>query len=288
MPSELNKFAPAVFVFLWSTGFIGAKFGLPYAEPFTFLGIRFLIVCAFLLLIVLLSRAPWPKQPALVFHLAISGILIHAIYLGGVFAAIFHGISAGVSAVIVGAQPIITAILVGPLLKEKIRPKQWLGFLLGFVGVTLVVWKNLDLSGTDVLGFTLCIAALFGITLGTIYQKRFCSAMDLRSGGLIQYIAALMVLAACAFAFESRTVVWTSEFIFALSWLSIVLSVGAISLLMILIRQGASAKVASFFYLVPPTTAIMAFIIFDETLALTAIFGITLTAVGVLLVNSTK
>ena len=287
MPTRLSVLTPTVFVLLWSTGFVGAKFGLPYAEPFTFLAIRFSIVAIILFVIVLIFRAPWPSRPMMYFHLAVSGILLHGIYLGGVFAAIHHGVSAGVSAVIVGAQPVLTAILIGPLIKERVGVLQWLGILLGFAGVALVVWEKLDLNGADTTGFALCVMGLFGITLGTIYQKHHCTNMDLRSGSLVQFTATLVFIWCCAWWLESGIIQWSPPFFFALAWLSIVLSVGAITLLMLMIRHGAAAKVASLFYLVPPVTALMAFFLFDETLASTALSGMAMTAIGVILVNKT-
>lgn len=286
-PQLLNRAAPMLFVLLWSTGFIGAKFGLPYAEPFSFLAIRFAIVCSLLLLITLISRASWPTSKMAYIHISISGLLIHGCYLGGVFAAIDLGVSAGTTAVIVSAQPILTAVLAGRLLGERVKPLQWLGFVCGFIGVALVVWEKINFSSSQLLGFSYCIAALLAITFGTLYQKRYCGEMTLRSGSLIQYMAAGIMLSVLALCFEQSDIIWTGDFIFALLWLSFVLSIGAISLLMLLIRNGAATKVASLFYLVPPATAVIAFFMFDERLAAVALMGIALTALGVALVNKT-
>ncbi len=276
---------PALFVFLWSTGFIGGKLGLPHAEPMTFLAIRFAIVAAGLTLVALLFRARWPRDWRQIAHLAVVGLLLHGFYLGGVFAAIHDGVEAGTSALIVGIQPIVTAILAGPVLGERVTRRQWLGFLLGLCGVALVVEQKLGLGLGTPFGMGLCVMALFGITLGTLYQKRFCAAMDLRTGNAIQFAAAFAMTTVLAFAFETRVVHWTPEFIIALAWLVIVLSFGAITLLMVLIRQGAASRVASLFFLVPPSAALIAWPLFGETFGLVAIIGMVLVVIGVALVN---
>ncbi|WP_043744366.1 DMT family transporter [Paramagnetospirillum magneticum] len=278
---------PGVFVLLWSTGFIGAKYGLPYAEPFTFLVLRFVIVIILLGAVVGLCRARFPTDPKLWLHLAVSGLLVHAIYLGGVFAAIRLGVPSGLTALVAGLQPLLTAAVVGPLLGETVGPRQWGGLALGLVGVALVLSTRLtgvsfDGFGWD--GMAFAVAALLGITGGTLYQKRFCTGMDLRTGTLIQYSAALAVTAPVALATETMSIQWTLPFILALGWLVLVLSLGAISLLMTLIRLGEAAKVASFFYLVPPMTALLAWLLFDEALTPVALAGMAATAVGVALV----
>ncbi len=278
---------PGVFVFLWSTGFIGAKLGLPSAEPMTFLALRFSLVSACLLAFVLIVRAPWPQSWAAAGHIAIVGLLLHGVYLGGVFASIDLGVEAGVSALIVGVQPLLTAVAAGPVLGERVTPRQWLGLLLGFLGVTLVVWQKLALGLGTPLGMSLSVLALFGITAGTLYQKRFCSEMPLRSGNAIQFAAATLATGLLAFGFESRIIDWTPEFVFAMAWLVIVLSFGAVSLLIILIRRGAASRVASLFYLVPPSTAILAWLIFDERFGPLALAGMALVVLGVALVNLT-
>ncbi|MDO8606247.1 MAG: DMT family transporter [Phaeospirillum sp.] len=278
---------PGVFVLLWSTGFIGAKFGLPYVEPFTFLVLRFVVVIAVLAAVILVTKATWPRDPRLIGHLMVSGILVHAIYLGGVFGAIRHGVPAGLVALVAGLQPLLTATVVGPLLGERVGGRQWVGFGLGLIGVAMVLSTRLtgvsfDGFGWD--GMSFAVAALLAITGGTLYQKRFCTGMDLRSGTLVQYVAALVVSAPLALAFETMEIQWTLPFVLALIWLVVVLSLGAISLLMTLIRMGEAAKVASFFYLVPPVTAVLAFVLFDEALTPLALAGMAATAVGVALV----
>lgn len=273
-----------LFVLLWSTGFIGAKLGLPYAEPFTFLLTRFGIVTAILVALALVTRAPWPRTSREVFHLAVTGILIHAIFLSGVFSSMYNGVPAGVTALLVGMQPVLTAIVVGPLLGEKVTLRQWFGLALGVVGVALVVRNKLSLDLHEVGGFAWSAAALLGITAGTLYQKKFCTWMDLRTGTAIQNAAAGVAMLIAASLFETMHVVWSAQFIFALSWLCLVLSVGAIFLLFVLIRRGKASSVASLFYLVPPCTALIAFFVFGETLGLSAILGMGTAVVGVALV----
>ncbi len=196
----------------------------------------------------------------------------------------YHGVPAGVTALIVGMQPVLTAIAVGPLLGEKVIPRQWLGLGLGVVGVALVLNNKLSLDPNEIGGLAWSAAALLGITAGTLYQKKFCSTMDLRTSTVIQYAAAGVAMSFAAPLFESMKVVWTGEFIFALIWLSVVLSVGAIFLLFVLIRRGKAASVASLFYLVPPCTALIAYFVFGETLGIAACFGMGIAVVGVALV----
>jgi drug/metabolite transporter (DMT)-like permease len=275
---------PATFVFLWATGFIGAKYGLPYAQPATFLTLRFIFVVALMLFLALALRAPWPASGAQIFHIAVAGVLLHGGYLGGVFTAIYQGMSAGLSALIVGLQPILTAIAAAPLLHERLSARQWLGLALGLGGVALVVMQRLSLGGLSPFSFGMAILALVSITAGTLYQKRYCAAFDLRTGAVIQFVAAGVVLAPFAVAFEHEPVQWNGEFLFALAWLVLVLSIGAISLLTLLIRHGAATKVASLFYLVPPVTAAIAFALFGETLSVIAWAGFALAVAGVALV----
>lgn len=275
---------PATFVFLWATGFVGAKYGLPYAQPATFLLYRFAFVVALMLPIALVLRAPWPPDRSQVVHIAIAGVLLHGGYLGGVFTAIHAGMSAGLSALIVGLQPILTALAAAAFLGERVTARQWLGLALGFGGVALVVAQRLTVGGLSAFSFAMALLALVSITSGTVYQKRFCGAFDLRSGAVIQFVAAGLALAPFALAFEHEPVRWTGEFVLALAWLVLVLSIGAISLLTLLIRRGAATKVASLFYLVPPVTASIAFFLFGETLGPLALAGFVLAVVGVAVV----
>ncbi len=284
-PSSWVAMTPVVFVGLWSTGFIGAKLGMPYAEPFTFLLLRFIIVVGLLTTAALVVRAPWPRTWTEVRHGATAGLLIHGIYLGGVFAAIDRGVPAGIAALIVGLQPLLTAVASGPYLGERISPRQWLGVAIGLVGVTLVVSEKVTLSGGEFGGVGFAVAALLGITVGTLYQKRHGGGMNLFTGSAVQFASAGLFMFVAAVTFETMSVEWTGEFVFALGWLVVVLSLGAITLLYLLIRRGAAAKVASLFYLVPPVTAVMAFVLFGETLGPMAIAGMAAAVVGVALVT---
>ncbi len=285
-PSAAERAMPALFVVLWSTGFIGAKLGLPYAEPFTFLALRMAIAAALLAAFALATRAPWPADWRSVGHIAVAGLLVHAVYLGGVFAAIGAGLPAGIAALIVGIQPLATAALAGPLLGERIGRVQWLGLALGLAGVVLVVAGRGQLGGqVSAGGLAAIFAALAGITVGTLYQKRRCTGMDLRSGGVIQYAATGIALGVLALAFETRQVRWSGEFAFALGWLVLVLSVGAVGLLYTLIRRGEAARVASLFYLTPPVTALFAWALFDERLGAASLAGMAVVMLGVVLAN---
>lgn len=279
------RLMPGLFVLLWSTGFIGAKYGLPYVEPLTFLLIRLGLVAVVLALVALASRAPWPKDWATAGRIALAGLLVHGVYLSGVFLAIAHGLPAGVTALIVGIQPLLTAALSGPLLGERVSGRQWVGLLLGLAGVGLVVREKLSVDAEHLIGIGYAVAALVGITLGTLYQKRHGGGMDLRSGTAIQYAATAVVLAVVAPLTETMQVQWTGEFVFALLWLCFVLSVGAIFLLFALIRRGAAAKVASLFYLTPPVTALVAWMLFGEKLGVAALAGMAVAVCGVALVN---
>ena len=278
---------PFLFVFLWSTGFIGAKFGLPYAEPLTFLLARYVLVLGLMTSLVLATRAPWPRDPRQIFHIGVSGVLVHGLYLGGVFVAIKHGLPAGVTALLVGMQPLLTAFGAGWLLGERVSLRQWLGLALGFVGVSLVVANKL---GEVPLGPLLipAIVALLGITAGTLYQKRFCPHFDLRSGSVIQFLPTAVLTALVAGATESMHIEWTGQFVFALLWLVLVLSFGAISLLNLLIRGGSAVNVASLFYLTPPSTALIAWLVFDETLTGLALAGMVLAVAGVYLARASR
>lgn len=274
---------PLLFVFLWSTGFIGAKYGLPYAEPLSFLLTRYGFVITLMLGIALLTRAPWPTDRRQWLHIGVSGVLVHAVYLGGVFVAIKHGLSAGVTALVVGMQPLLTACGAGWLLGEQVRVRQWLGLALGFVGVGLVVSGKLSSAPLGPMLLP-AVIALLGITAGTLYQKRFCAKFDLRTGSVIQFVPTAIVTAIAVACFEDYRIEWTGDFLFALGWLVLVLSIGAISLLNVLIRHGSAVNVASLFYLTPPTTALVAWFVFGEQLTLTAALGMAIAVSGVYLV----
>lgn len=282
-----TKAAPAAFVLLWSTGFIGAKLGLPYAEPMTFLALRFAVASGLLLAIVLVWRAPWPRSWAQAAHIAVAGLLLHGLYLGSIFAAIHLGVEAGVAALVVSLQPLLVAAVAARLLGERTTRRQWLGLAIGILGVALVVGRKLGLGLGTVPGMGLVVLGLFGLAAATLYQKRFCDKMPFRSGNVIQLAAASLVTGALALLFETRVVVWSGEFVFALAWLILVLSLGAFMLLYLLIQRGAAARVASLFYLVPPSTAVIAWLLFGESFGPLALAGMALTVIGVALANRT-
>jgi drug/metabolite transporter (DMT)-like permease len=274
---------PAVFVFFWSTGFVAAKYGMPYAPPGRFLAWRFALVIVLLGVIVAIMRAPWPATRAQALHLAVAGVLVQAAYLGGVFYAIDRGMSAGLAALLVGLQPVLTAIGAAVLLDERASARQWLGLALGLGGAALVLWNKISVTGLSGPAIAYAAIGLVGITAGTLYQKRYCGHFDLRTGALIQFVAALACVAPFALV-ETRPVEWTAELVGAMLWLVVVLSLFTIALLAILIRRGAATKVASLFYLVPPTTALMGFALFGEQLSGLAMLGMALAVVGVALV----
>jgi len=276
---------PALFVLLWSTGFIGARLGLPHAGPLTFLTLRYVAVIALMLPLALLLRARWPSTPGAARHIAVAGILIQGGYLGGVFSAVHAGMSAGVVALIVGMQPLLTAAAAGRLLGERVALLQWGGLALGLAGVALVVWQKMSLDGMSMHSLALALLALASITLGMLYQKRYCPSFDPRTGSVIQFAAALAVTLPLALALETMRVEWTLEFVIALGWLVLVLSAGATTLLFRLIERGAATRVTSLFYLTPAVTAVMAWLMFDETLSLLAVAGMLLAVAGVALVN---
>lgn len=274
---------PFVFVFLWSTGFVVAKFGLPYAPPLTFLLLRFVGVLLVLAPLVLIMRAPWPTGQA--GHIALAGVLVQAGYLAGVWCAIKLGMPAGLSALIVGMQPVLTAFA-APLIGEKVHGRQWVGLTFGLCGVGLVVANKISLIGLTWPSIALCLMALVSITVGTLYQKRYCPQFDLRTGTLIQFAASLAVVLPFAIAFEQltpalQTVQWTPRFLGALLWSILALSIGAIFLLFALMRKRAATSVTSLLYLTPPTTALMAWAMFGEVFSLTSVAGMLLAVIGV-------
>jgi drug/metabolite transporter (DMT)-like permease len=281
LPGRAGALAAPLFVVLWSTGFIVAKYGLPYAPPLKFLLHRFVLVAALMLVVSLATRAPWPSRREAT-HSVVAAWLVHGVYLGGVFVAIAGGMPAGTAALLVGLQPLVTVLLARAWLREPVRSRQWAGLVLGLVGVYFVVRHNVRLDGD--LGRLAPIAcALVGISVGTLYQKRFCSHVDLRSGAVVQFAACAALYAPLVAWLEPEPIRWTAPFAFALGWSVLVLSVGAISLLYALLRRGASAGVARLFFLVPPVTALMAFAFFGERLDALAILGMALIAVAVAL-----
>lgn len=281
-----SRLIPFLFVLIWSTGFIVAKFGLPYAPPLTFLSLRFIGVLLVLLPLVLLMRARWPL--GLMRHIAVAGILVQAGYLVGVWCAIKLGMPAGLSALIVGMQPVLTAFA-APLIGEKVRRRQWLGLAFGLCGVALVVANKITLAGLSWSSIALCVMALLSITSGTMYQKRYCPHFDLRTGTIIQFAASSVVVLPLAILLEDfspalHSVQWTPAFIGALLWSILALSIGAIFLLFALIRKNAATQVSSLLYLTPPTTALMAWLAFGEAFSLIGIAGMLLAVIGVVFV----
>jgi drug/metabolite transporter (DMT)-like permease len=276
--------APGLFVTLWASGFVGAKLGLAYAEPLTFLALRMAAAVALLGLLTLLTRPKWPSAAGTV-HSAITGALMHGLYLGGVFVSIENGLSAGMIALVVSLQPVLTSTLANRWLGERVRALQWLGLTLGVAGVYLIVRDRATTGAATPLAWAAGIVALVGITGGTLYQKRFGGGIDWRPGLCIQYAAALLLFTLGAFAFETRVVHFTPQFLFAIGWLVLVLSFGAVWLLYFLIRRAAATRVVSLFYLTPPVTALMAWLLFDERLAPLALLGMAVCVAGVFLVN---
>jgi drug/metabolite transporter (DMT)-like permease len=285
LPPTTMAGASVLFIFFWASGFIAAKFGLPYAEPFTFLTLRFLVALAILVPLAMLWRARWPSTPRAIGHVIVAGLLVQTIYLIGVFYGVFLGISTGVIALIVGLQPLITGALAAPVLGERVTARQWGGLALGFAGLGLVVAEKVDLASGQAWGAAFGVLALAGITLGTLYQKRFCPDIDIRAAVTIQNGVSCVVIALLAVNVETMVINWTGEFVFALLWSGIGLSVIAIALYYLLVRRGAAAKVTSLIYLSPPTTAVMGWLMFDETFAPVAILGMIIAVAGVALAN---
>lgn len=287
MTHEFDKLAaraaPAVFVVLWSTGFVGTKYVIHNADPLTYLAIRMAVVVVLMAIICAIVRPAWPNRRE-IGHSIIAGILVHGFYLGGTAVAISLSIPAGLSALMPGLQPLLTSTIANRWLGERVTPLQWGGLLLGLAGVALILHDR-PISGQAGWGWIASIVSLISITLGTLYQRRYCGRIDWRSGNLVQYAAVTVFFTIGAFLFEQRTVHWTAEFILALAWLAVVLSIGSIGLLYWLIRHQAATSVASLFYLVPAVTSVMAYFLFDERLDAVAIAGMVACAAAVFLVN---
>jgi drug/metabolite transporter (DMT)-like permease len=275
--------APAIFVVLWSTGFIGTRYVLNNAEPLTYLAIRMAFVVGLMAIIVAVARPKWPDRTG-IGHSIVAGLLVHGFYLAGTAVAIAHSIPAGLSALIPGLQPILTSTLANRWLGERVTPLQWTGLLLGLAGVALILHDR-PMSGEAGGGWLASGVSLVSITLGTLYQRRYCNAIDWRAGNLVQYIAVAIFFGLGAWLFETNVVHWTTEFMLALVWLAVVLSIGSIGLLYWLIRRSAATSVASLFYLVPAVTSLMAYVLFGERLDAIAIGGMAACAAAVFLVN---
>ena len=276
-------FLPSLFIVLWSSGYVAGKVGLPYAGPFTLIFLRFSVAAAILLAVALLTRAPWPSTASQWFHIAVVGVLIQALQFSGLYTGLSKGVSAGVSAVIVGLMPIFTAIGAVAFLGERVNARQIVGLVLGLAGVALVVESKFHLGAGSIQGYLAVILALLGITAGTLYQKKFCSSMDLRSGGCVQLSVATLIVGAIAYSTKDLSVQWTPMLIGSTLWLSLVNSIGAISVMFLMLRRGEASRVASLFYLIPAVTAGMGYVVLGETLTPMQIIGFSISASGVYL-----
>jgi drug/metabolite transporter (DMT)-like permease len=283
LEQSVARAAPGIFVVLWSTGFIGTKYVLDGAEPLTYLTLRMALVAVLMGLIVLVTRSKLPNLVE-IGHSAVAGLLIQAIYLGGVSVAMYHSVPAGLAALIPGMQPILTSTLANRWLGERVTKLQWAGLVCGLIGVVMVLHGR-QMTGEVGWAWLGTCVALVSITLGTLYQKRYCGKIDWRAGNLVQFAASAVVCGIGAWLFETRNVDWSLQFILSLFWLAIVLSIGSVGVLYWLIRRGTATQAASLFYLVPATTALMAFVLFGERLDFLGIIGMALCAAGVVLVN---
>ena len=285
--AALLQAMPAVFVLIWSTGFVVARFGMPHAPPMSFLALRY--ACSLLAfgVWIVLARATWPRDGMQWLHLAVTGVLMHGGYLGGVWIAIKGGLGAGLVALIVGLQPLLTALWLsaqqGQGAGHRVTHRQWLGLCLGLLGLLLVVGNKLHLGEASLHGLAFTVLALASITVGTLYQKRWLAACDVRTANSVQLLAALVVTLPLALM-ESESIDWHPHMVGALAWSVLVLTLGGSSLLYLLIQRGAATRVTSLMYLVPPCTAVLAWLLFDEALGLSVLAGLALTAVGVALV----
>ena len=272
--------SPLIFALTWSTGNIFTKLGMPYVEPLTFLALRFSCATLILAAIAWIARAPWPRSLGEAGHIVVAGFLLHAGYLWSVFIAIDEGVATGTLALIAGLQPLLTALIVGRALGERVGGRQWLGLVLGFAGVAMVVWRKVETAeGTD-LGMVLGMVGMVSLTAGAIYQKRFCANVDLRSGAALQQAMNALATLGLVLALETRTIEWTGELVLSIGWLVIVLTVGAYNLLYYLLRLGQASRVASLFYLTPPVTAVMGYFMFGETMTGLALAGMAVAVLG--------
>lgn len=284
MKLKLDSLIAPLFVLIWSTGFIIARFAMPYVEPATFLFWRCIGVLITMACLSVVWRMHWPSWSQTK-HIAVAGILLQFGYLLGVYFAVHLGMTAGLVAIIVGLQPILTAWFAA-WVSEKVTGRQWIGLVFGFTGVALVVVGKIGFAQIPLSSYLLAFAALLSITFGTLYQKKFCPVFDLRAGSSIQFGVSAVLCFACMSFFESGVMVWNAPVIGSLLWAIFPLSIGSISLLFMMIRKGAATKVTSFLYLTPPTTAAMAWLLFDEPFTLLMAAGLALTMTGVVLVNS--
>ena len=278
---------PWVFVLIWSTGFIVARFGMPHAPPMSFLALRYALSFVCFLVWIVLARVEWPQGGVQWLHLTVVGVLIHAAYLGVVWSSVKAGIGAGTVALLVGLQPVLTAIWMAltasASTQARVSSRQWFGLLLGLIGLTLVVWRKLGGGEVTAWNLSLAVFALVGITVGTLYQKRFVAPCDVRSASAVQLLAAFVVTAPLA-ALETEPIVWHAHMIGAMAWSVLALTLGGSSLLYMLLQRGAATRVTSLMYLVPPCTALMAWALFGESFTPQMLLGMLLTVSGVALV----
>ena len=272
--------APLIFAVIWSTGNIFTKYGMPYVEPLTFLALRFAFGTLFLVAVAAAFRAPWPASASEAGHIVVAGVLLHGGYLWSVFVAVDEGVAIGTLALIVGMQPLLTAMIVGRALGESVSARQWLGLMLGFVGVVMVVWRKIDIAEGTLFGMALGVTSVLALTFGTVYQKRFCADMDLRSGTALQQGVNALITLGLVMTLETRVIDWTGEFVFSLLWLVFVLTIGAYNLLYYLLRLDAASRVASLFYLTPAITAVMGWLMFDEVLGPVSVIGMAVAVTG--------
>ncbi len=282
---DLTQLAiPALFVMLWSSGFIAAKIGLAHAETLTFLGLRYALATLLMTGVVVAMRAPWPTSWREAGHIAITGLMLQATYFGGVWLAMANGVGAGVAALIVCMQPVVTAAFVGPLLGERVSPRQWLGLVLGLTGVALVVARKLALGLGSVEGMAWAFVGLLGITFGTLYQKKFCAQMDPRSGSALQFLVATLLVAPLSLIFEDGVIHWTPAFVASLAYVAVFLSLISMILLTVMIRRGEVSRMTSLFFLVPPGATLLAYLIVDEPVGPMTLAGMAVAVAGVALV----
>ncbi|GGP24379.1 DMT family transporter [Silvimonas amylolytica] len=273
------RVAPALFVLLWCSGFVGARFGIPWAPPMHFLVVRFALVLILLALAAPFLRVQWPRGGVLR-HVIAAGLLVQTGYFAGVFEAMHHGLSAGMVALIAGLQPVVVGVAASAVLNEKRDLRQWFGLLLGVAGVLLVVERKLGQGVITVAGVAFCLMALLSISLGTVYQKRFCAGVDVTATSFVHYAVSLVILVPVALT-EPGAIVWNGAFVFALLWVSLVVSIGAIGILLWLLRHGEAGQVSGLFFLVPPTTALIAWLVFGEDVSALMWLGMAVAAAGV-------
>ena len=278
----LVRAMPVVFVLIWSTGFIVARYGMPYAPPMKFLAVRYALSILCFLPWIVLAKLAWPKSRTQWLHLAMTGVLMHAGYLGGVWSAVKAGMGSGLSSLIVGLQPVLTAIWLSSS-GAPVGKRQWVGLALGFGGLALVVSAKLGHGEANPLNLVLAVLALFSITIGTLYQKRFVAPCDVRTANVAQLAAAFAATLPLALL-ETETLQWNAQLAGAMAWSVVGLTLGGSSLLYLLIQRGAATAVTSLLYLVPPCTALLAWLLFGETITGATVLGTVLTALGVALV----